>query len=65
MHLMGLEEMLGIEEIEIEGKKVQFTKGVGQYKGMKLLTDGKMVYTEQKQPIGRLDKGKLVMQPRQ
>jgi hypothetical protein len=56
---MGLEEMLGLVDIEIEGKKVQFQKGVGQYKGQTLFTDGKMVYNQQKQPIGKLDKGKL------
>lgn len=59
--LMGLDEMLGIQEIEVEGKKVPVQKGVAMYQGQPyFIPDGKNVYNQHKQHIGSVRIGKFV-----
>lgn len=59
--LMGLDEMLGIQEVEVEGKKIPVQKGVAMFNGQPyFIPDGKTVLNQMKQVVGSVQNGKFV-----
>lgn len=59
--LMGLDSMLGITEVEVEGKKVPVQRGIAMFNGHPyFIPDGKTVIDQNRQVVGSVQNGKFV-----
>jgi hypothetical protein len=59
--LMGLDAMLGIQEVEVEGKKIPVQNGIAMFNGQPyFIPDGKTVLDQRRQVVGSVRNGKFV-----